>query len=276
MPVETMENPWSEASKNTTVVMRSIGSGPGKRSAFVNAARAGTSLQSHLGKHPSNRHEPYIPSKVVLKELDYSSSLHDDLYKFMQEQTKEHNELIKAFEGARVTIEKEHNLALAQVREEMGDGARAFSTYEKRVEQELHDCDATIANQRAMLEEFDTNLRTLRAALEGEFTRLDADGNAKFSRLSEEHGQLQQEVESRDRTVAQQRAALEHLQDEFRTLHAKLDCEIARVNTEKDSELAALTQNFSHLWAEKEAELVALAQKFEGALHQVEALKQSQ
>ncbi|KIK25409.1 hypothetical protein PISMIDRAFT_9616 [Pisolithus microcarpus 441] len=119
MPVETMENPWSEASKNTTIVMSS----PGKCSAFVNAARTGMSLQSCLGKHPSNRHEPYIPSKVVLKELDYSSSLHDDLYKFIQEQTKEHNELIKAFEGACITIEKEHNLALAQVQEEMGDGA---------------------------------------------------------------------------------------------------------------------------------------------------------
>ncbi|KAI6018525.1 hypothetical protein BKA83DRAFT_22854, partial [Pisolithus microcarpus] len=101
-----------------------------------------------------------------------------------------------------------------------------------------------------------------------------ADGNAKFSWLSEEHGRLQQEVESQDRTIAQQRAALKHLQDEFRTLHAKLDCEIAR--TEKDSELAALTQNFSHIWTEKEAELVALAQKFEGALHQVKALNWSQ
>ncbi|KAI6136001.1 hypothetical protein F5141DRAFT_1208369 [Pisolithus sp. B1] len=130
IPTETMENPWSEAPK-------------------MNTACTGTSLWSHLGKH-SNK--PYISSKVVLKELDYSSSLHDDLYKFMQEQMKERNELIKAFEGAHVTIEKEHSLALAQVQEEMGDGARAFSTYEKHVEQELHDHDMTIANQRAMLE----------------------------------------------------------------------------------------------------------------------------
>ncbi|KIK10773.1 hypothetical protein PISMIDRAFT_20111 [Pisolithus microcarpus 441] len=48
MPVETVENPWSEASENTTVVMRSIGSGPGKRSAFANAARAGMNPIFHL------------------------------------------------------------------------------------------------------------------------------------------------------------------------------------------------------------------------------------
>ncbi|KAI6135240.1 hypothetical protein EDD17DRAFT_1771942 [Pisolithus thermaeus] len=78
VPTETMENPWSEAPK-------------------MNTACAGTSLQSHLGKHSD---EPYISSKVVLKELDYLSSLCDDLYKFMQEQMKECNELIKAFEGA--------------------------------------------------------------------------------------------------------------------------------------------------------------------------------
>ncbi|KAI6136000.1 hypothetical protein F5141DRAFT_1208368 [Pisolithus sp. B1] len=59
-------------------------------------------------------------------------------------------------------------------------------------------------------------------------------------------------------------------------LHAKLDCEITRVNTEKDAELVALTQKFSHIRTEKEAELAALAQKFEGALHQVKALNWSQ
>ncbi|KAI5980975.1 hypothetical protein EDD15DRAFT_2204777 [Pisolithus albus] len=38
MPVETVENPWSEASENTAVVMRSIRSSPGRRSAFMNTA----------------------------------------------------------------------------------------------------------------------------------------------------------------------------------------------------------------------------------------------
>ncbi|KAI6102098.1 hypothetical protein F5141DRAFT_1065614 [Pisolithus sp. B1] len=188
MPKETMENTWHKAPENTTIAIRSIGLSLGKCSA----------------------------PKVVLKELDYSSSLHDDLYNFMREQAKEHNELIKAFEGARVTIEKEHTLALAQT-----------------------------------------------------------DRNVKFVHLAEEHGQVQQELESQDRTIAQQRVALEHLQGKFSELHAKLDSEITRVNAEKGAELAALAQKFSHVQTEKEAELVALAQKFEGAVHQVEVLNQT-
>ncbi|KAI6009212.1 hypothetical protein EDC04DRAFT_2610649 [Pisolithus marmoratus] len=82
----------------------------------------------------------------------------------------------------------------------------------------------------------------------------------------------------------QQRAALKDLQAGFGMLQAKLDCEITRVNAEKEAQFAALMQKFkgtlhqvevsrSQIQTQKEAEVVALAQKFEDALCQVEVSK---
>ncbi|KAI6106407.1 hypothetical protein EDD16DRAFT_1523966 [Pisolithus croceorrhizus] len=233
LPKEAAKN---KAPENTAVVIRSIGSSLGKHSTSVNTC-ASTSLQrsTPVNTCASTSLQRSTPvntcaifsnlhwQKVVLKELDYSSSLRDNFYNFMREQAQEHDELIKAFEGACITIEKEHSLALAQ---------------------ELHDHDMTIAKQRAMLEELDTNLRMLQMVLEGKFTRLDADRNVKFAHLAEEHERLQQELDSQDRTIAQQRVSLEHLQGQFGMLHTKLDSEITR--------------------------------KFEGAVHQIEVLNWSQ
>ncbi|KAI6119068.1 hypothetical protein EDD16DRAFT_1519618 [Pisolithus croceorrhizus] len=157
LPKEAAKN---KAPENTAVVIRSIGSSLGKCSTSVNT-HASTSLQhsTPVNTHASTSLQHSAPvntcaifsnlhwQKVVLKELDYSSSLRDDFYNFMREQVWECNELIKAFEGACITIEKEHSLVLAQVWEQMGDGAQTFSTYEKHVEQELHDHDTTIAKQ---------------------------------------------------------------------------------------------------------------------------------
>ncbi|KAI5997199.1 hypothetical protein EDC04DRAFT_2909669 [Pisolithus marmoratus] len=97
----TAENPRSEAAANTAVVIRSMESNLFHGIQFgqtalplVDTAQVDTPPLS------DNARKPFISSKVILKELDYSSSLRDNLYNFMQEQTKERNELIKTFEGA--------------------------------------------------------------------------------------------------------------------------------------------------------------------------------
>ncbi|KAI6006410.1 hypothetical protein EDC04DRAFT_2907814 [Pisolithus marmoratus] len=283
MQKATAENPRSEAAANTAVVVRSMESNLVDNPRPVAAASTAivSSMGSNSGKHPAlvdtaqvdtpplsdNARKPFISSKVILKELDYSSSLRNNLYNFMQEQTKEHNELIKTFEGARLTIEQQHNSALAQVWGELEGGARAVRAYEKHVQQELHDHDMIIAKQRAMIEELNSSLNMLRTTLSSQFTRLDADGNVKFAQLAEEHG-----------------AALEDLQAGFGMLQAKLDCEITRVNAEKEAQFVALMQKFegalhqveasrSQIQMQKEAEVAALAQKFEDALRQVEVSK---
>ncbi|KAI6011087.1 hypothetical protein EDC04DRAFT_2905765 [Pisolithus marmoratus] len=116
MQKATAENPHSEAAANTAVVIRSMESNLVDNPRPVTATNTAivSSMGSNSGKHPApvdtaqvdtpplsdNARKPFISSKVILKELDYSSSLRDNLYNFMQEQTKERNELIKTFEGA--------------------------------------------------------------------------------------------------------------------------------------------------------------------------------
>ncbi|KAI6007806.1 hypothetical protein EDC04DRAFT_2611324 [Pisolithus marmoratus] len=204
MQKATAENPCSEAATNTAVAVRSIepnlvdnphpvpaantaivssmGFNSGKCPAQVDTAQVDTSPPS------DSTHEPFISSKVILKELDYSSSLCDNLYNFMQEQVKECNELIKTFEGVRLTIEQQHNSALAQVQGELEGGARAVRAYEKHVDgnvkfaqlaeehgqlqRELGNQDRIIEQQRAALEDLQAGFGMLQAKLDHEITRV--------------------------------------------------------------------------------------------------------
>ncbi|KAI6016501.1 hypothetical protein EDC04DRAFT_2903218 [Pisolithus marmoratus] len=273
MQKATMENPHSEAATNTAVAIRSIepnlvdnprpvpaantavvssmGFNSGKCPAQVDTAWVNTSPPS------DSTHEPFISSKVILKELDYSSSLRNNLYNFMQEQVKERNELIKTFEGARLTIEQQHNSALAQA-----DGNVKFAQLAEkhgRLQQELGNRDRIIEQQRAALEDLQAGFGMLQAKLDHEITRVNAEKEAQFAALMEK----------------------------FEGALCQVEASRSPIQMQKEAEVAALAQKFedalhqvevskSQIQMEKETEIVALAQKFEGALCQVKVLNQSQ
>ncbi|KAI5980849.1 hypothetical protein EDC04DRAFT_2917213 [Pisolithus marmoratus] len=253
----TAENPRSEAAANTAVVVRSMESNLVDNPRPV--AAANTAVVSSMGSNSGKRPAPvdtaqFISSKVILKELDYSSSLRDNLYNFMQEQTKERNELIKTFEGARLTIEQQHNSALAQA-----DGNVKFAQLAEehgRLQRELGNRDRIIEQQRAALEDLQAGFGMLQAKLDREITRVNAEKEAQFAALTQKfEGALRQVEASRSQIQMQKEA-------EVAALAQKFEDALRQVEVSK-----------SQIQAEKETEVAALAQKFEDALRQVEVSK---
>ncbi|KAI6027160.1 hypothetical protein EDC04DRAFT_2605921 [Pisolithus marmoratus] len=233
------ENPHSEATANTAVVIRSMESNLVDNPCPVAAANTTivSSMGSNLGKHPApvdtaqvntpplsdNACKPFISSKVILKELDYSSSLCNNLYNFMQEQMKECNELIKTFEGAQLTIKQQHNSALAQVWGELEGGAQVIRCRWK--------CQVCTVGRRAWV------------------------------------------------TPAEKEAQFVALMQKFEGTLCQVEASRSQIQMQKEAEVVALAQKFedalhqveaskSQIQTEKETKVAALAQKFEGALHQ--------
>ncbi|KAI6028090.1 hypothetical protein EDC04DRAFT_2605832 [Pisolithus marmoratus] len=225
MQKATTENPHSEAATNTAVVIRSME--PNLVDNPHPVAAANTAIVSSMGFNSVHMNHSF---HLVFANLT-----------FAEEQAKECNELIKTFEGAQLTIEQQHNSALAQVQGGLEGGAQVI---------------------RCMMQMEMSSLHSWQKSMDDSSEKL---GN-------------------QDRIIEQQRAALEDLQAGFGMLQAKLDCEITRVNAEKEAQFVALMEKFkgtlcqveafrSPIQMQKEAEVVALAQKFEDALCQVEVSK---